>query len=270
MTGKPLFVYAWGLTDVGKKREANEDNLLIADDINLFVVADGMGGHAGGEVASRIAVETVEAIVRKNKDIIAKDKKYPQPAEDQPVAKLLSDALRGACHAVHEKSVEVKELQGMGTTTTALVVHDNLGFIAHVGDSRAYLCRDSKIVQLSEDHSLVYEQLKAGLITQEQARQSRFRNIITRSIGFEDDVDVDMVAFDVADEDTFLLCTDGLSTLVTDQELNDVLIDNPLHEIPQLLVDLANSRGGDDNVTIIVAHVSSKEQSPDSIRLDSE
>jgi serine/threonine protein phosphatase PrpC len=148
----------------------------------------------------------------------------------------------------------------MGTTATALVLHNQSAFIAHVGDSRAYLIRHDQILQLSEDHSLVNEQLKAGLITSEQARNSRFRNIITRSIGFENDVDVDMIALEVRPRDTFLLCTDGLTTLLADQEIRDILTENYLHDVPQLLIDLANHRGGDDNITVIAVYVVSDEE----------
>ena len=248
-------VYNWGATDVGMKRDHNEDSYLLAPDLNLFVVADGMGGHAGGEMASGISVRSVEKHVRAHKEIVDPNLEHDGAIEKSPVAKLLSDAVRDACKHVFEKSQEVRELQGMGTTTTSILFHDKHAFVAHVGDSRAYLMRDGRIHQLSEDHSLVNEQLKAGLITEAQARQSRFKNIITRSVGFDSDVDVDMIAVEVKAGDAYLICSDGLANLVTDPEVNDVVADNFLHRVPEALIEMANSRGGDDNITVVVAYV---------------
>jgi protein phosphatase len=250
-----LRVYSWGCTDVGMKRDHNEDSYLLAPDMNLFVVADGMGGHAGGEMASGISVRTVESHVRENKELIDPETTHEGPVEKSPVAKLLSDSVRRACKAVYDKSREVRELEGMGTTTTTMIFHNNFGFVAHVGDSRCYLMRDGRVLQLSEDHSLVNEQLKAGLITEAQARQSRFKNIITRSVGFDQDVEVDMIAVEVKSGDAFLMCSDGLCNLVTDLEMNDAVHDNFLHRAPEILVDMANSRGGDDNITVVLTYV---------------
>jgi protein phosphatase len=248
-------IYAWGSTDVGMKRDHNEDSYLLAPDLNLYVVADGMGGHAGGEMASGISVRTVEKTVRNESDLVRPDVHHEGSIEKSPVAKLLSNSVRAACNAVYTKSQQVRELQGMGTTTTTLMFHDKHAFVAHVGDSRCYLVRDGRILQLSEDHSLVNEQLKAGLITEAQARQSRFKNIITRSVGFDADVEVDMIAVEIKVGDAYLMCSDGLCNLVTDPEMCDVVSDNFLHRVPEILIDMANSRGGDDNCTVIVAYV---------------
>ncbi|HEY4223966.1 MAG TPA: Stp1/IreP family PP2C-type Ser/Thr phosphatase [Myxococcota bacterium] len=248
-------VYSWGSTDVGMKRDHNEDSYLLAPEINLYIVADGMGGHAGGEMASGISVRTVEKHVRSHKQLVDPNATHELVVERSPVARLLSDAVRGACNAVFSKSQQVRELQGMGTTTTSILFHDRHAFVAHVGDSRAYLVRDGRILQLSEDHSLVNEQMKAGLITESQARQSRFKNIITRSVGFDSDVEVDMVAVEVKAGDAYLMCSDGLCNLVTDPEINDVVTDNFLHRVPDTLIEMANSRGGDDNCTVVVAYV---------------
>lgn len=255
MTASYTPVYALGLSDLGKKRDHNEDCIAIFDDLNLFIVADGMGGHAGGEIASKLAVETIEQVIRNNLHILNSTQVSENDIEQNPIAKLLSDALRCACHVVHQKSIEEPSLQGMGTTATALLLCGKYGFVAHVGDSRAYLIRDGKIAQLSEDHSLINEQLKAGLITPTQARYSRFRNVITRSIGFEDDVDVDMIALDTLANDALILCSDGLTSLVTEEEINHICNSYTIHEIPQILVDLANQRGGDDNISVIVVYL---------------
>jgi len=248
-------VYSWGCTDVGMKRDHNEDSYLLAPDLQLFVVADGMGGHAGGEMASGIAVRSVESHVRDHSDLVDPETEHEGEIQHSPVAKLLSDSVRLACNNVYAKSQEVRELQGMGTTTSTMIFHDNHCFVAHVGDSRCYLMRDGRILQLSEDHSLVNEQLKAGLITEAQARQSRFKNIITRSVGFDSDVEVDMIAVEVKGGDAFLMCSDGLCNFVTDPEMNDVVHDNFLHRAPEILIDLANARGGDDNITVVLAYI---------------
>ena len=248
-------IFSWGCTDVGMKRDHNEDSYLIAPELNLFVVADGMGGHAGGEMASGISVRTVDKVVRNQQELVDPKTVHEGSIERSPVAKLLSDSVRAACNAVYAKSQEVRELQGMGTTTTTMVFHGGYGFIAHVGDSRCYLVRDGRILQLSEDHSLVNEQLKAGLITEAQARQSRFKNIITRSVGFDTDVEVDMIAVETKPHDVFVMCSDGLTGHVTDPEINDMVNENFLHRVPEMLIDLANSRGGDDNITVVTMYV---------------
>jgi PPM family protein phosphatase len=256
VTTNELRALSFGFSDVGKKRDKNEDNYLMQQSLNLFLVADGMGGHAGGQTASKVTVNTVQQIIETHQEILKPGTAYDlENLEKSPIAKLLSDALRGACREVHEQSQANANLNGMGTTATALLLHNKHAFIGHVGDSRAYLIRNDQIMQLSEDHSLVNEQLKAGLITVEQARSSRFRNIITRSVGFEDDVDVDMIALKTWPQDIFLLCTDGLTTLVADQEIHSILSENYLHEVPKLLVDLANHRGGDDNTTIVLVYI---------------
>jgi len=220
--------------------------------IGFFVVADGMGGHAGGAVASKLAIEVIEKTVNDNFNTASVVKPLNQSPKESPLAKLLSDSLRNASKEVYQMSVLQPSLKGMGTTATALLIQQHTAYIAHVGDSRAYLIRDKKITQISEDHSLVQEQLKAGLISLEQARSSRFRNIITRSIGYENDVDVDMAVLPVQEGDIFVLCTDGLNTLLSDEEIMTVILDSPLDLGPKVLIDLANQRGGDDNITVII------------------
>lgn len=247
--------FAWGSSDVGRKRKKNEDNYTVALDIKLFVVADGMGGHKGGAEASRLAIETIEEIVRANQPLLLQRNKFDGPVEQNPMAKLLSDALRCACQVVHDKSENNSHLSGMGTTTTSLLLHQNMAFVAHVGDSRAYLLRDERLLQLSDDHSLVNDQVKAGLITEVEAQNSKLRNVITRSIGYEKDVDVDITALEIDENDVFLLCSDGLNTLVADEEIKNILLEQKFKEMPKSLIELANQRGGDDNTTVIVVYV---------------
>jgi len=250
-----MHILAWGATDVGMKRDHNEDSYLIREDLGLCVVADGMGGHAGGEMASSIAVKTIEDGVLEQKAVVEPQKGYEGAVEKSPVARLISDCVRKACSNIYKKAQERRELQGMGTTTIGILFHDKHAFIAHVGDSRAYLIRDGRILQLSEDHSLVNEQLRAGLITEQQAKLSRFKNIITRSVGFEEDVAVDIIAVLLKEGDCYMLCSDGLANLVKDEEIQEITSENFLRHAPELLIDLANKRGGDDNVTVVLAYV---------------
>ena len=250
-------VVSAGLTDVGRKRNHNEDSFLIDDELQLYVVADGMGGHAGGGTASRIAVETIDKELRRARE--SRDNPFVTSPNLQD--SLLPDALRTAveraCLAIFTTAQEDPRLSGMGTTVISLVVRDNQVFFAHVGDSRAYLIRGPLIQQVSEDHSLVNEQIKAGMITPEEAKHSRYKNIITRSVGFEEEVQVDVMGVVAEPGDVFLLCSDGLANMVEDRELHEVVQStSSLADVPKRLIDLANERGGDDNITAIVVQMS--------------
>lgn len=259
MSEKQLKILSFGLTDVGMRRDHNEDSYLVDDERQLYVVADGMGGHLGGEMASMLAVSTIQSSVDDDKKALNGHANFKGPIEQHPALMLLPKAVKKACAAIFRKAQEVTELQGMGTTVTGVAFIDAYAFFAHVGDSRAYLIRDGRIEQLSEDHSLVNEQLKAGLITPEQARLSRFKHIITRSVGFEEDVAVDTMVVPTQEGDLYVLCSDGLANLVTNTEIRDAVYDNFLRDAPRALVSLANERGGDDNVTVIVLYVNGDE-----------
>ena len=252
---RPFSIAARGVTDVGRRREHNEDSLLVDPESSLFVVADGMGGHAGGGTASSIAVETIQKSVRAARAAAPGAFASPTPQDAGQFPTVLRGAVEDACRAIYRAAQEDPSLAGMGTTVTAVLLAGHNAYLAHVGDSRCYLLRGGRIFQLSEDHSLVNEQLKAGAITEEEARSSRFRNIITRSVGFEEDVLVDIVGLDVEPGDVVVLCCDGLSNLVTDPEILDIASKVPLAESPERLVALANERGGDDNITVIVVKV---------------
>ena len=251
-----MIIAARGQTDVGRKRDHNEDSLLVDEELRLFIVADGMGGHAGGGTASRLAVETIQARMRVALQADPELFRRAEALEESPLREVLREAVEGACESIYQAAQGDPSLAGMGTTVTALLVSGRNTFIAHVGDSRCYLVRRSRIYQVSEDHSLVNEQLKAGAITPDEARHSRFKNIITRSVGFEADVAVDMMGLEVEAGDRLVICCDGLSNLVDDQEILDVVGAEPLDAAPQRLIALANERGGDDNITVIVIHVS--------------
>jgi serine/threonine protein phosphatase PrpC len=238
-------------TDVGMRREHNEDSFLVNDDLGLYVVCDGMGGHAGGETASRLAVQTIERELISAR--LREDDPFSTQAQlaESPLADALREAVEGACAAVFRTSRKHPELAGMGTTCTCLLLHREHAFVGHVGDSRAYLVRKGEIWQLSEDHSLVNEQVRAGLLTPDEARHSRLKNIITRSVGFEEDVLVDIVGVATEPGDRFMLCSDGLSNLLENGEIRDVLEGMEVSEAPRTLVEMANARGGDDNITVV-------------------
>ncbi len=247
-----------GLTDVGRKRNHNEDSFLVDDDIQLYVVADGMGGHAGGGTASRIAVETIDAELRKVRE--GKDNPFASSTtlQESPLPEAIRGAVEKACLNIFTTAQEDPRLAGMGTTVIALLIKDEHAFFAHVGDSRAYLIRGDLIQQISEDHSLVNEQIKAGMITPEEAKHSRYKNIITRSVGFEEEVQVDVMGLACEPGDTFILCSDGLANMLEDRELLEVVQKNPkIGDVPKKLIDLANDRGGDDNITVIAVRMQS-------------
>jgi PPM family protein phosphatase len=247
-----LKVVSSGLTDVGRKRNHNEDSYLIDNDLQLYVVADGMGGHAGGGTASRIAVETIDGEIRKAKEKDAAPFSSVAHLQDSSLPEVIRAAVESACLAIFNAAQQDARLAGMGTTVISLLIKDDHAFFAHVGDSRAYLIRGDLIQQISEDHSLVNEQIKAGMITPEEAKHSRYKNIITRSVGFEEDVQVDVMGLVAEPGDTFVLCSDGLANMLEDRELLEVIQNAGAEQAPQKLVDLANERGGDDNITVIV------------------
>jgi PPM family protein phosphatase len=236
---------SYSLTDVGRKRDHNEDSFLVRDDVGLFAVADGMGGHQAGERASRMALDTLANVLRAPES----------PAEREDVLQRLRDATQAAGAAIFDAAQSDPTLQGMGTTMTCLWFHGGRAYLAHVGDSRAYLFRDGRAQQLSDDHSWVSEQVRAGMMSEEEARESKFRHIITRSVGFERDVLVDGAAIPIQAGDCYLICSDGLSNYVEGDELARILTGRFYRDVPRLLVELANDRGGDDNITVVLVHV---------------
>ncbi len=249
------------LTDVGRKREHNEDNMAyvipkdpeaMAKKGALFIVADGMGGHAAGEVASEIAVDTVSNA-------------YYQDDNDD-VAESLLHAIRRANAAIHQRAAENMLRSGMGTTCVAAILRGNHAYIANVGDSRAYLLRNTSVRQVSQDHSWVAEQVRAGLLTEEQARTHAQRNVITRCLGTQADVDIDIFSEELEQGDSLILCTDGLSGLVSDEELQRIVNQYVPQESVYHLVERANENGGPDNITAIVVRVQEVGVEPPNVR----
>jgi len=248
-------ITSFGGTDTGRKRTNNEDAYLLNDELRLYAVADGVGGNEGGEVASRIAVETIAVVVP---DMLGeKDRTPPTGAlsKTEPDTMALKYALTLANRNIRREQSQNPELSGMATTLTALLLRKGRLFLAHIGDSRAYLLRSGKFKQLTNDHSFVAEQLRAGALTPEQARTSPYRNVITRALGLEEEVKADLAAHALQREDRLLLCTDGLTGVVDDAELNRVLSTAAPRDAVQKLLAAANNGGGIDNITAVVVWV---------------
>jgi protein phosphatase len=250
-----------GLTDVGRARKHNEDCYEIDRDRLLFVVADGMGGHSHGEVASRIAVDTI-------RDFIQRDSKGElQPGQAGAVTEESwrehSRQLRRAVRQAHDQVLEAihqdGSLQGMGTTVVGLLVRDRTAALAHVGDSRAYRIRGGELRQLTQDHTWVHEQVKAGYLSEEQARHHPLKNVVTRALGSDKEVLVDLQELEVDAGDLYLICSDGLTTMLDDTEiLRIVQLGGSLDETCRRLIAEANARGGLDNVTVILIAIDEK------------
>jgi serine/threonine protein phosphatase PrpC len=237
-------------TDVGLKRQHNEDNVayiipkdpqMLAKKGALFIVADGMGGHAAGEVASEIAVSTVSTL-------------YYQDDEDNAPECLLR-SIKSANTVIFQTAMEQVEHNGMGTTCIAAVLLGNTVYIANVGDSRAYLVRRGQVRQISQDHSWVAEQVRAGVLTEAEARSHELRNMITRSLGSLPEVEVDIFTEMVEEGDALVMCSDGLCGMVSDKEILTIVERYSLQESVYRLIERANARGGTDNITALVARV---------------
>ncbi|HEY4185658.1 MAG TPA: Stp1/IreP family PP2C-type Ser/Thr phosphatase [Polyangia bacterium] len=248
----------WAATDVGRKREANEDNFLVDKKLSLFVVADGMGGHASGEVASDISVHEFRNAIDANREIIERYTKGDVEVRPQDILTVLEHALQTACHAIYERGQAEPEKRGMGTTTSALLIAGDRGFIAHVGDSRIYLVRRGQVVQLTEDHSLINELIRRGKITKEGIDSSpykSYKNAVTRAVGVYETVQTDTIDFEILPGDQFLLCSDGLHAYLTDEKTIALLSGEDITSAPNRFVALANEGGGHDNITAVVVRV---------------
>lgn len=247
---------AFGLTDVGRKRKHNEDAYLLDAERGLFVVADGMGGHAAGEVASHLTVESIQEFISGTED--DHDNTWPFGYNNRYSVdgNRLSTAVERANEKVMRAVVNRPELKGMGTTVVAALFDEKRVTLVHVGDSRAYLLRDSELRRLTDDHSWVQEQVNAGILSEEEARSHPLKNVVTRALGGGAHVAVDLIEIPIGEGDRYLLCSDGLTGMVSDEEILDALTSPRTPEqIVRGLVDLANERGGVDNITAILVVV---------------
>lgn len=245
--------HAFGQSDAGLKREKNEDSFLVNEDLGLFIVADGMGGHLGGEYASRLAVSTIEKSMKSLAEDPDATLAMDETIDSTDLVQRLRYSIRAASTRIYEEALKDPNLNGMGTTTVLLQVHQETAYVAHVGDSRAYRFSQGRLERLTEDHSLVNEQLKAGFITEKDAKHHKLKNIITRSVGFQETVDIDIKEHPLRSGEIFLLCSDGLTNMVDDQQIEAVFKKWPVPETAcEQLIEKANSKGGDDNITLVV------------------
>jgi serine/threonine protein phosphatase PrpC len=249
----------WAATDVGRTRDHNEDNFLVDKKLNLFVVADGMGGHAAGEVASSVAVREVRKVLADGRAIVEKYAVDESAEGREAILKLIEKAIETACSKVFQLAQADASRKGMGTTLSLFLVAGHRGFIGHVGDSRIYLVRRSGVHQLTEDHSLVNELIKRGRLKPGDVFDSPYKNAVTRAVGVYEHVEVDAFDIDVLPEDGFLLCSDGLSCYLDDELTRRHMLVEDVKAIPDELIKLANDCGGKDNITAIVVRVAAGE-----------
>jgi serine/threonine protein phosphatase PrpC len=255
----PIEIRGCGFSDVGRKRQSNEDSFAASDDMKLYVVADGMGGHAAGEVASRLAVESIARHISAagsdaNPTLPSDTTQSIDEAGLPPGARRVLSAIRLANQEIARSVRNDQSMRGMGTTVVMVYVQGRRAYIGSVGDSRAYLVRDGDMVQLTDDHTFVNEQVRAGTLTLAEARRHPARNILTRAVGSQEDVEPDLIEQDLQPGDQILLCSDGLTTMVEDSEILDTLRregDDPMRAC-RALIDLANDHGGDDNITAVL------------------
>jgi protein phosphatase len=232
-----------GKTDAGRLRDHNEDSIGCNENIALAVLADGMGGHRGGEMASAMTVSTIlESITAK-------------AIKNSTIGRLMHKAILQANKSVHESSKTNAQYSGMGTTIVAVIFYDNHFTVAHVGDSRLYRLRNGQLEQITRDHSFVQEQIDLGLHTAEQAKDSPHKNIITRAVGIDDDVQVDIKEDIAMLDDIYLLCSDGVNDMLDDEVIRKILAENSgnLENAASEIIKLANENGGKDNISALLA-----------------
>ncbi len=242
------------VSDIGRKRKTNEDNYCADDEQGLYVVADGMGGHAAGEVASEVAVLTIEEFIKLTGD--SQDQTWPYGLDENLSfnGNRLKTSIRFANRRVLEKTRLEAEYEGMATTVVATLIGDDQADIAHVGDSRLYLIREGQIECLTDDHSWVNEQVLSGVMEVEQARTHPLRNVVTRALGGKEELEVDMQTLQLQAMDLLLLCSDGLTSMLDDEEILKIILTDGQDKQRALagLVDAANHSGGEDNITTVL------------------
>ena len=255
-------ILSGGVTDVGRVRANNEDCFRIVEDLNLFVLSDGMGGEAHGEIASAMAVETVVKHCRETESDPAMTVFGDMPAKWSEKTRRLSSAVHLANQSIYESAQAHPEQHGMGATLTAAWIDGQALSIAHVGDSRAYLLRGGTLQQLTSDHSLVAEQVRRGILTPAEAERSEMQSVLLRALGAHAEIEVDAEEHMILGRDILLLCSDGLTRMVTEPEIAGTLQAEPNPtKAAQRLVDLANDQGGADNVTVVVVRAGAESKS---------
>lgn len=233
-------------TDKGNVRESNQDAYAVgefSDEVVWSVVCDGMGGAAGGNIASALAVKVISDKINAS---------YRDQMRDPSIKNMLDSALTAANIEVYDFAEAQPELRGMGTTVVCAIVRDNQAYIAHAGDSRAYVINNGNIKQITTDHSMVQDLLSRGRITVEEAEHHPNKNIITRAVGVDKSIKIDFEQIDLNDDDTLMLCTDGLSNYVSNDEITELMSDGKHYAFADRLVQKANSNGGGDNITVVI------------------
>jgi protein phosphatase len=247
-------IEAYGRTDVGRRRKINEDSFLVSPETSLFAVCDGMGGHNAGEVASRMAIETISAFIQRS--AVEKEITWPWGLDATLSfdANRLKTAIRLANARVFQAADNREELTGMGTTVVTALVSGDLMTIGSAGDSRCYLVRDGSLRQLTRDDSWVSAALGEGILNSDDVEHHPLRNVITKAVGARDAIDLDVIERDLRPGDLVMLCSDGLHGMVNDQEIERIVLGSPssLEETSARLVDAANEAGGRDNVTVVL------------------
>src|SRR5262249_24753688 len=260
-------IEVFGLTDVGKKRKHNEDALAFDKEDGLFIVADGMGGHAAGEVAAKITVETIGEFIAATRQKEEATWPFKYNHELHFNSNRLAVAIEKANERVMAAVAAQPWLKGMGTTVVAGLLNEKILSLAHVGDSRAYVFRDGQLSRLTDDHSWVHEHVTAGIPTEEEAKTHPLKNVVTRALGGGPSVSPDLQELVFSPGDRFLFCSDGLTTMVSDEEIHDVAATiKETQKVCRHLVDLANEKGGVDNITVVLVDISD----PTALRVASE
>lgn len=235
-----------GKTNIGLKRDNNQDTVYCDKELDLYIVADGMGGHKGGKIASKMSI----SLLRK---YISNTKKVPTSHRLKGV---LKNIVSNISKDVYEMGKSTIELENMGSTLVAVFIKDNKSYLMQVGDSRIYLYRKPHLWQITEDHSLVNEQLNSGIITKEEAKKASYKNVITRSIGVTRTVEADIYERELKDGDLFLLCSDGLTSMISDEEITKTLNKmSNLEDGVNNLIEKANEAGGDDNISVVLVEI---------------
>jgi serine/threonine protein phosphatase PrpC len=253
-----MFISSFGMTDVGRKRRHNEDSFLIDDENKIFIVCDGMGGANAGEVASQMAVKIIGQRMRENIEAIRELSSQNTFDAKQKIKTIIADAVSEASLRIFELASKEEGKRGMGTTLVMLIICGENAYVSNVGDSRAYLIRDNQVYQVTEDHTLVQEQLKRGLITPEEAKNVPYGNVITRAVGVMESVIVDTTHIELMAGDIFLLCTDGLHGYTEDKDILGFVGYSSLEEMANNAIAYANQKGGKDNITAIFVRVSTE------------
>jgi PPM family protein phosphatase len=248
---------AFGLTDVGRKRKHNEDAYALDVTEGLFIVADGMGGHAAGEVAAKITVETIGEFIAATRQKEEATWPFRYDHQLQFNSNRLAIAIEKANERVMAAVAAQPWLKGMGTTVVAGLLNEKTLSLAHVGDSRAYMFREGELTRLTDDHSWVHEQVAAGILTEEDAKSHPLKNVVTRALGGGPSVSADLQELSFQPGDEFIFCSDGLTTMLSDEEIQaSIEKERDPQSLCRTLVDSANERGGVDNITVVVVRIS--------------